>query len=277
MKKTWIIVLIVVVVAGAGGAAAFFFWDDLSLIFGGDSQGGAGTSSGGVDLVSEFEGEMKGGPQKNKPGPPAQPATSSTPAAGQSMSPAEGAAPTAQPPVEEVTATTPATSKADASASEEEGVDLGDEEEGGTAAKPSAAPIPPPPTTQSKAAELKKTEPVPTLARKKSEPAAVEPVEHPKRSAKPAAPVPATPDPSTLVQKKAQELIKRKKYADAERLMNQYLTANPSDGDVHFMLGFLFVQQNKKAMAIQHFQKAAKDAKAAHIRKMAEQYLQKLR
>ncbi len=60
-------------------------------------------------------------------------------------------------------------------------------------------------------------------------------------------------------------------------MLTHFLAANPADGDVHFMAGFVYVRQNRKGEAIFHFQKAVTTSADPQIRRMAEQYLKKLR
>jgi len=246
LKKIWIILLIVAGVAiGVASVGYFFFWEDLRLLFGAAPRGGEKVSGGGkVDLVAEFVAIESGSKSP------------STPAAGPAPSAPADAGP------------------------EGDGLDLGGEGAGEEAAEepeePEEKPKPPEP----------KPEPVPTIERKPAGTALEKPspakprVPAPPGSAPPAPQVPASPTPasaSVAVQKKAQGLIQRRKYAEAEVVLKQYLAANPQDGDVHFMMGFLLIQQNRKGQAVSHFQFAFQAARDPQIRQLSEQYLKKLR
>lgn len=268
MKKIWMILLIVAGIAGIAGAVGyFFFWEDLRLIFGAAPKGGK-AADGGVDLVAEFVASESGSKDPSPAAAPPAEETQPEESAGEDA-PAESEGPAE-----------------DASASED-GVDLGEgggeeSEEVSAEEEPEAAPAPP-----------KKTEPVPTLARKtETPPPPARPAAAPSVTVPPARP-PAPPKRpqgadaqapkesasagSADVQKKAQSLIQKRKYPEAEALLKQYLAAHPQDGDVHFMMGFLMMQQNRKGAAIPFFQKAVQGAKDPQIRQMAEQYLKKLR
>ena len=303
MKKIWIILLIVLGIIGvAGGVAYFFFWDDFRLLFGGSPHGGTPAKGGGVDLVGDYSTSES--PAKPKPA-----ASAGTP---QGSSPEEKSADTnaasndmvAEDNVS-VQATEPKTSAEQENQSSEGSLDLSSEDE------ESKQPEPPNKETQKSATTTpQKSEVVPTLSRKK-EPDKAEPATAPvKSSPAPVAPAPKPappprPTPTTRatapttaqpqknpkpapdaepaaassigIQKKAQSLIQRKRYVEAEALLNQYLATNPTDGDAHFMMGFLQIQQNRKMRAIPYFQKAMQTSKDPQIRQMAEQYLKKLR
>lgn len=297
-KKIWIILGVSLGVIGVGGAVGyFFFWEDIQLLFGGSPKGVAAVKEGDVDLVGEFSESSSPGGSSASRSPSASPAD----AGGES---AEGEDLSTPPDMEESPEQT--ASAGSAATAEDEGgsaeeTDLGEE---GTD-EITAAPPAPAPATAKPAPPIPKSEPVPTLSRKPVKPApppppvSVEEEEEeevpapkpskpapvtarseppPKRSpARPVAPPSPEAAASNAIQKKAQGLIQKKKYADAEIALRQYLSTNGWDGDVHFMLGFLYIQQNKKGLAIPHFQKAAADSKDPQIRQMADQYLRKLR
>lgn len=172
----------------------------------------------------------------------------------------------ASPPVREVSPMPAETGDAGAADATEEATDdlsfdeVAEEKESPAPAPEEPAPAPP-----------KKAEPAPTLTR------AAEPPPAPKRQESRPKPEPVLESSSVSLQKKVQGLLARKNHAEAQRLMNSHLSEHPDDGDVHFLMGFSLVQQNRPAQAIPHFQRAARDAKVAHVRQMAEQYIRKLR
>lgn len=265
----------VLVVAVAVGY--IFFWEDVQLLLGGAPKSAdMSAKGGGVDLVAEFSAAEPG--SKGTPQPASAPADD----------PGHEAEAEVAKPVDVVNVEEPSAPPA------EGGVDLGGEDE------PAAEGEEAPEEGEEKAAAppARKSEPVPTLSRKSEPPASVPPSQPktapPVKSVTVAPPSPARPpsppnpprpvalapveiSASTAVQKKAQALIQRRKYPEAESILNQHLASHPSDGDARFMMGFLQVQQNRKGIAIMHFQKAAQDAKDPQIRQMAEQYLKKLR
>jgi len=263
-KKILIIVFSVVgALAVGGGVAYFFFWEDLRVIFKAAPSKGKGPKGGGVDLVTEFSS----GGQSNKPEP----------------SPTAPSATTGQPQAA-VQAESPKTTE---SSTTEEGGEGGGVDLGGTEESPGEEEAPAEKETKPPAPSPK-AEPVPTLSRKSAAtPATPKPPAPPAppKETKRAAPAPppktpraaAAPSGSAEMQKKVQSLMTRRKYAEAEALLTKHLTANPTDGDAYFMMGFLRIQQNRKAQAIPFFKTAIQTSKDPQIRAMAEQYLKKLR
>ncbi len=291
MKKVWIILLGVVGVIGIAAAVGyFFFWEDLRLLFGGaPAKTEAGADRGGVNLMEEFSeaespAQSAGGVSGDAPQDAPEQATEGADDA------SEGGADGAVDLADEPEGSTPAEGGAEGEAEIEEEPEAADDQ--GEEKKP-LTPAP------------KKAEPVPTLSRK-GEPAPApaaakpppkpkpEPAPRPKPQTKPAPAAverpaerratvaepraePAAPSGSAQIQKQAQILIQKRKYTEAENLLRQFLSTQPADGDIHFMMGFLYVQQNRKDQAVPHFIRAMQLAKDPTIRKMAEQYVQKLR
>lgn len=275
MKKRWIIILVVVLaLAGLAGAVGYLYWDDLSLLFGGEPPPAASVPAGGIDLVKDFQ-ESEKPESDNLPG--AAPADS--PDEGE-VAQGEGEDASAEAPIEEAKVNV----QEEPAESEEEGLNLDEEVEADKPAAPTAPPKKPektvPTLSRNKPKAPEPAEPEESEEEAEEPPKPAAPVAPPKRTPKPAATRPEAPQEvsaSVAVQKKVQGLMARKKFAEAEKTMNDYLAANPTDGDVHFIMGFLQVQQNRKGIAVVHFQKAAQNAKTAHLRQQAAQYLQKLR
>lgn len=280
MKKKLVIILLagVGVIGVAGGVGYFFFWEDLRLLFGG-APAAKSPKGGSVDLVADFTGGSGSVP------PASQPA-----AVDLSLDDGDGeegeVASTGAPVVEDaVTVESP------------ESLDLGGEEEVAEEAdvskkpapKPEAVPTlsrksspPPPPAAPAEIKRTPKPPPPPEPeAEEEEKPAArprPKPAPQPRKSPRVSEPPTAAATGASIeVQKRAQMLIQKKLYGEAELLLTQYLAKHPEDGDVHFMMGFLRIQQNRKELARPYFKAAVKTSKDPQIRMMAEQYLKKLR
>ena len=286
MKKKLIIVLSIVggVLCVGGAVSYFFFWDDLRLLFGQATV--KQKSAGNDDLLSDFSDEAPAEKGPTAAGA-AKPVNIANTGGGETK------------PVETV--------RKEEAGGEDIGGDEEDMEEESPAAPQKSSPAAP-------ATAAKKSEAVPALTRgggttvaptpeppkpskpvagaarpsKKEEPEELGDEEEQARpaprsvhAAKPVVSKPAAkqaePSADLSVHQKAQSLIQRKKYAEAETLLKQHLGTHPSDGDAHFMMGFLMMQQGRKGQAVAFFQRAAQTTKDPEIRLMAEQYLKKLK